>query len=127
MNHASHLKRKKTFKETSAGYWGWTFWNWKYIAVNGAVNAVKQFKKTHPPLTFGESTARKLKDQYKDITNQKRAVDNKIPCLKRGRPLLLGVVPDEKAKHFLLQLRKKGGVVKSTKSLSFSGNLADSY
>ena len=29
----------------------------KYAAVNGTTNAVKQFKKTHPHLTFGESTA----------------------------------------------------------------------
>ena len=34
-----------------------------------------------------------------------------MPRLKRGRPLLLGAVLDEKVKHFLLQLRKKGGVV----------------
>ena len=31
--------------------------------------------------------------------------------LKRGRPLLLGKVLDKKVKHFLLQLRKKSGVV----------------
>ena len=31
--------------------------------------------------------------------------------LKRGRLLLLGAVLDEKVKHFLLQLRKKGSVV----------------
>ena len=29
----------------------------KYASVNGATNAVKQFKKSHPHLTFGESTA----------------------------------------------------------------------
>ena len=29
----------------------------KYAAVNGTTNAVKQFKKSHPHLTFGESTA----------------------------------------------------------------------
>ena len=34
-----------------------------------------------------------------------------MPRLKRGRPLLLGAVLDEKVKHFLLQLRKKGGLV----------------
>ena len=34
-----------------------------------------------------------------------------MPRLKRGRPLLLGAVLDDKVKHFLLQLRKKGGVV----------------
>ena len=31
--------------------------------------------------------------------------------LKRGRPLLLGAVLDEKVRYFLLQLRKKGDVV----------------
>ena len=39
----------------------------KYAAVNGATNAVKQFKKAHPHLTFGESTASKLKDRYTRI------------------------------------------------------------
>ena len=34
-----------------------------------------------------------------------------MPRLKRERPLLLGSVLDEKVKHFLLKLRKKGGVV----------------
>ena len=34
-----------------------------------------------------------------------------MASLKRGRPLLLGLVLDEKVKHFLLQLRKKSGVV----------------
>ena len=83
----------------------------KYSAVNRATNAVKQFKNTHSRLTFSESTARKLRHQYNDITKQKRVVDNKMPRLKLGRPLLFGVVLDEKVKHFLLQLRKKGGVV----------------
>ena len=83
----------------------------KYTAVNGVTNAVKRFKKTNPHLTFVEGTARKLRDRYNDNTKQKRAVDNKISCLKRGRPLLLGAVLDEKIKHFSLQLRKKGGVV----------------
>ena len=107
----------------------------------GATNAAKQFKKTHPHLTFGESTAWKLRDWYNGITKQKGAVDNKMTRLKRGRPLLLGAVLDEKVKHFfttnrktktskllivlvflsdmtntslfnfLIQLRKKGGVV----------------
>ena len=34
-----------------------------------------------------------------------------MPHLKRGGPLLLGAVLDEKVKYFLLQLRKKGDVV----------------
>ena len=34
-----------------------------------------------------------------------------MASLKRGRPLLLGLVLDEKVKHFLLQLWKKSGVV----------------
>ena len=83
----------------------------KYTTVNGATNAVKRFKKTHPHLTFAESTTRKLRDRYNDNTKQKRAVDNKIPRLKRGRSLVLGAVLDEKMRHFSLQLRKKGGVV----------------
>ena len=99
----SCFKRKKLFKETSAVYWGKTFWNWKDA---GATNAAKQFKKTHPHLTFGESTAWKLRDRYNDITKQKGAVDNKMTRLKRGRPLLLGAVLDEKVKHFLLQIGK---------------------
>ena len=35
----------------------------KYAAVNGVTNAVKQLKKTHPHLTFDESTARILRDR----------------------------------------------------------------
>ena len=68
----------------------------KYAPVNGATNAVKQFKKTHAHPTFGDSTARKLRDRYNDINKQKRAVDNKKPRLKLGRPLLLGAVLGEK-------------------------------
>ena len=83
----------------------------KYTAVNGVTNAVKRFKKTNPHLTFVEGTARKLRDRYNDNTKQKRAVDNKIPRLKRGRSFVLGAVLDEKMRHFSLQLRKKGGVV----------------
>ena len=90
----------------------------KYTTVNGATNAVKQFKKTHPHLTFAESTTRKLRDRYNNNTKQKRAVDNKIPRLKRGRSLLLGAVLDEKMKHFSLQLRKKGGVVNTVKAVA---------
>ena len=83
------LNEKKAFNETSAVYSGRTFWNWK-------VRTVKQFKKTHAHPTFGDSTARKLRDRYNDINKQKRAVDNKKSRLKRGRPLLLGAVLGEK-------------------------------
>ena len=34
-----------------------------------------------------------------------------MPRLKRGTPLLLGVVLDQLVKHVRLQLRKKGSVV----------------
>ena len=94
----------------------------KYAAVNRATNAVKQFKNTDSRLTFSESTARKLRHRYNDITKQKRVVDNKMPRLKLGRPLFFGVVLDEKVKHFLLQLRKKGGVVNTAHLFFFKNN-----
>ena len=68
----------------------------KYAAVNETTNAVRKFKKAHPHLFFSESTARKLRDRYNNITKQKRAMDNKMPHLKCGRPLLLGAVLVEK-------------------------------
>ena len=82
----------------------------KYAAIHGATKSVKQFKKTHKHLNFGESTARKLRDRYKEFTKTNRAVCNKMPHLQRGRPLMLGTL-DEKVRHFLVKLRKKGGVV----------------
>ena len=71
----------------------------KYAAVNGATSAVKEFRKIHPHLTFGESIVQKLRDPYKNTNKQKRAVDNKIPRLKHGTPLLLGAVLDQLVKH----------------------------
>ena len=75
---------------------------------------MKQFKKTHPHPTFGESTARKLIDRYYDITKQNRAVDKKMPCLKRGKPLLLGKVLEEKVKHFFTKIEEKRQPVVNT-------------
>ena len=48
--------------------------------------------KTHPHLNFGESIARKLRDRYNEITKHEKAITNKMPRLKYGRPLILGAI-----------------------------------
>ena len=56
LNEKMSLKKRVQFTEEERFEIG------KYAAVNWTTNAVKQFKKIHPHLTFGEGTARKLRD-----------------------------------------------------------------
>ena len=60
----------------------------KYAAIHGATTVVKKFKKSHPHLKFGESTARSLRDKYCEISksSEHTAVLQKM---QRGRPLML--------------------------------------
>ena len=67
----------------------------KFSTVNGVANAVKRFRKTYPHLNFGESTARKLRDQYNEITKQEKAITNKMSRLKHWRPVMLGAALDQ--------------------------------
>ena len=67
----------------------------KFSTVNGVANAVKRFRKTYPHLNFGESTARKLRDQYNEIIKQEKAITNKMSRLKHGRPVMLGAALDQ--------------------------------
>ena len=83
----------------------------QYASVHGPTAAVKKFKKTHPHLNFGESTARNLRTKYQEQLKRKTGEQSsKISLQKRGRPLMLGAL-DEKVKNFLHVLRRKGGVV----------------
>ena len=65
----------------------------KYASLYGPTAAVKKFKKSHPHLKLGESTARSLRTKYEGLLKKKKA-DNfsKISLRKRGRPLMLGTL-----------------------------------
>ena len=88
----------------------------KYAAIYGATAAVKKFKKSHPHLKFGESTARSLRDKYCEMSksSEHAAVLQKM---QRGRPLVLGTL-DEKVKNFLTILRRKGGIVNTAVAIA---------
>ena len=86
----------------------------KYSSINGATAAVRKFKKSHPHLKLGESTARSLQKKYEELLKSKSG-KTELTKLKRGRPLMLGSV-DEKVQNFLTILRRKGGVVNSVVS-----------
>ena len=66
----------------------------KYSSIHGATAAVRKFKKSHPHLKLGESTARSLKKKYEELLKSK-SEKTELTKLKRGRPLMLGSI-DEK-------------------------------
>ena len=72
----------------------------KYSSIRGATAAVRKFKKSHPHLKLGESTAISLKKKYEELLKLK-SEKTELTKLKRGRPLMLGSI-DEKVKNFLL-------------------------
>ena len=88
----------------------------KYSSIHGATAAVRKFKKSHPHLKLGESTARSLKKKYEELLKLK-SEKTELTKLKRGRPLMLGSI-DEKVKNFLLILRRKGRVVNSVVAIA---------
>ena len=45
----------------------------KYASIYGPTAAVKKFKKSHPHLKFGESTARSLRTKYEELLKKKKA------------------------------------------------------
>ena len=90
----------------------------KYASIYGPTAAVKKFKKSHPHLKFGESTARSLRTKYEELLKKKKAENfSKISLRKRGRPLMLGTL-DAKVQTFLHVLRRKGGVVNTVVAIA---------
>ena len=45
----------------------------KYTPVHGPSATVKEFRKTHPHLKFGESTARSIRAKYQELLESKTA------------------------------------------------------
>ena len=88
----------------------------KYGSIHGATAVVRKFKKSHPHLKLGESTARSLKKKHKKVLKSK-SEKIELTKLKRGRPLMLGSI-DEKVKNFSLILRPKRGVVNSVVAIA---------
>ena len=81
----------------------------KYTAIHGPVAAVKQCKKSHSHLEFWESTVRSLRKKYHEkfeLSKHSTVIAKK----QVGRALMFGAI-DEKVRHFLMILRRKGGVV----------------
>ena len=57
----------------------------KYSSIHGATAAVRKFKKSHPHLKLGKSTARSLKKKYEELLKSK-SEKTELTKLKRGRP-----------------------------------------
>ena len=107
ISQTENKKKRKNIKFTD----GERYLIGEYTAIHGPSATVKKFKKFHPHLTLGESTARSLRVKYHELLKKKKADhSSSIPSLKRGRPLMLGTL-HEKVKNFIYVLRRKGAVV----------------
>ena len=81
----------------------------------GTTNTIRYYKKKYPDLNLTEPTVRRLKNSYKDEL-RKRPLEEKsslqeLPMQKRGRPLMIGEKLEGQVKHYLTEIRKRGGVV----------------
>ena len=88
----------------------------------GTTNAIRYYKKKYPDLNLSESTIRRLKNSYKDQL-RKRPLEEKsslaqLPMQKRGRPLMIGEKLEGQVKHYLMEIRKRGGVVNAAIALA---------
>ena len=77
----------------------------------GVCQAAKHYKKRYP--TISESTVRgflkKYKEQLEVARRNDRSPEKRITNLPRGRPVLIGVLVEEKVRNFLMALHLKGG------------------
>ena len=80
----------------------------KYAAENGATRAVRKFSALYPKLN--ESTARGFSKLYKASLYTNPEQEEKLPKLKRGRPLMLGPI-DELVVRFTEAVKDRGGHV----------------
>ena len=82
----------------------------KYASVCDPKKAVRKFKKTHPHLKFGESTARDFRTKYESVLKDlpEPSTDVVLSKKKAGQPLLLGNEIDKKVQEYLHMLGKKG-------------------
>ena len=65
----------------------------KYASIYAPTAVVKKFKKSHPHLKFGESTASSLRTKYQELLKKKKAENfSKFSLRKRGRSLMLGTL-----------------------------------
>ena len=80
----------------------------EYKAVYGPTAAVRKFKRTHPYLSFGESTARTFRGKY--LTQKFKSLTKEITSATQGPKLMLGQM-DEEILKYLSIIRRKGRVV----------------
>ena len=100
--------------------------NARYAEQNGPRRTARKFDKQYPNLN--ESTIRSFLKKYTAMKNRgkKNSASMKgIPAKRRGRPLMLGIV-DKKIRDFLIALRHRGGVVKSTIAIAAAKGLIQS-
>ena len=89
----------------------------RYAAENGVVAAARHFSKGKElGRPINESTVRGIKKAYLAEMGRKRKARedsdvDRLPNVKRGRPLLVGQQIDEKIQQYLRNLRDCGGVV----------------
>ena len=81
----------------------------KYASVYRPTKAVRKFKKAHPHLKFGESTARAFRAKYKSVMKDlpEPSTDVVLSKQKACRPLLLGNEIDKKVQEFCICYKRK--------------------
>ena len=81
----------------------------RYAAVHRVAAAVRQYQKLFPTRKVKESSVRTWRNNYlRDLEIRKeegrKMVVKKLPCKKRGRPLLLGYYLDEQLWAYVAEI-----------------------
>ena len=99
----------------------------RYAELNGPRRTARKFDKQYPNLN--ESTVRSFLKKYTAMKSRGKKNSTSpikgIPAKRRGRPLMLRIV-DKKIRDFLIALRHRGGVVKSTIAIAAAKRLIQS-
>ena len=92
----------------------------KYASVYGPTKAVRKFKKAHPRLKLGESTARAVRAKYESVLKDlpEPSTDVVLSKKKAGQPFLLGNEIDKNVQEYLHMLRKKGGIINTVVAIA---------
>ena len=91
----------------------------KRAAENGVTATIRRFSGKYEGCDLKETTVRRLKNDYLFELSKKRKSENdtavlELPAKKRGRPLLLGEVLDQKVKSYVIAMRSRGAVVNTS-------------
>ena len=102
----------------------------KYASYHGVAATARHFSRKLKK-KVSESTARSIRDSYLIEAKRKRVEDlediEALPEKKRGRPLLLGDVLDEKVQLYLRKVREAGGTVSAGIAIAAARGLLLKY